>query len=60
MKEKRTEKKLTQEELANKVGVTRRTIISLEKGSYIPSLLLAIDIAQVLNIRIEDLFFKED
>ena len=60
MKEKRTEKKLTQVELANKVGVTRRTIISLEKGSYIPSLLLAIDIAQVLNIRIEDLFFKEE
>ena len=60
VKEKRTEKKLTQEELANKVGVTRRTIISLEKGSYIPSLLLAIDIAQVLNIRIEDLFFKEE
>ena len=54
VKEKRTEKKLTQEELANKVGVTRRTIISLEKGSYIPSLLLAIDIAQVLNIRIEE------
>ena len=60
VKEKRTEKKLTREELANKVGVTRRTIISLEKGSYIPSLLLAIDIAQVLNIRIEDLFFKEE
>ena len=60
VKEKRTEKKLTQEELANKVGVTRRTIMSLEKGIYIPSLLLAIDIAQVLNIRIEDLFFKEE
>ena len=56
----RESQKLTQEELANKVGVTRRTIISLEKGSYIPSLLLAIDIAQVLNIRIEDLFFKEE
>lgn len=60
VKEKRTEKKLTQEELANKVGVTRRTIISLEKGSYIPSLLLAMDIAEVLNIQIEKLFFKEE
>ena len=57
VKEKRNEKKLTQEDLANKVEVTRRTIISLEKGSYIPSLLLAMDIAEVLNMKIEDLFF---
>ena len=60
VKEKRNEKKLTQEDLANKVEVTRRTIISLEKGSYIPSLLLAMDIAEVLNMKIEDLFFKEE
>ena len=40
--------------------VTRRTIISLEKGSYIPSLLLAMDIADVLNVKIENLFFKEE
>ena len=60
VKEKRNEKKLTQEDLANKVEVTRRTIISLEKRSYIPSLLLAMDIAEVLNMKIEDLFFKEE
>ena len=60
VKEKRNEKKLTQEDLANKVEVTRRTIISLEKGSYIPSLLLAMDIADVLNVKIENLFFKEE
>ena len=60
VKEKRNEKKLTQEDFANKVEVTRRTIISLEKGSYIPSLLLAMDIAEVLNMKIEDLFFKEE
>lgn len=60
VKEKRKEKKLTQENLANKVGVTRRTIISLEKGSYIPSLLLAMNIAEVLNFQIEELFFKEE
>ena len=60
VKEKRNEKKLTQEDLANKVEVTRRTIISLEKGSYIPSLLLAMDIAEVLNMKIEDLFFKDE
>ena len=60
VKEKRTEKKLTQKELAAKVDVTRRTIISLEKGSYTPSLLLAMDLAEVLDIQIEKLFFKEE
>lgn len=58
VKEKRKELKLTQEELAQKVGVTRRTIVSLEKGSYIPSLLLAMDLASALNIQIDQLFFK--
>lgn len=58
VKEKRKKLKLTQEELAQKVGVTRRTIVSLEKGSYIPSLLLAMDLASALNIQIDQLFFK--
>ncbi|WP_285836208.1 helix-turn-helix transcriptional regulator [Carnobacterium inhibens] len=58
VKEKRKEQHLTQEDLANKVGVTRKTILSLEKGSYIPSLLLAMDLASALNIKIDQLFFK--
>lgn len=58
VKEKRKEQHLTQKDLANKVGVTRKTILSLEKGSYIPSLLLAMDLASVLNIKIDQLFFK--
>lgn len=58
VREKRKEQQLTQEELANKVGVTRKTIVSLEKGSYIPSLLLAVDLASALNIKIDQLFFK--
>lgn len=58
VREKRKEQQLTQEELAQKVGVTRRTIVSLEKGSYIPSLLLAMDLASALNIQIDQLFFK--
>lgn len=58
VREKRKEQHLTQEELANKVGVTRKTIVSLEKGSYIPSLLLAMDLASALNIKIDQLFFK--
>ena len=58
VREKRKEQHLTQEDLANKVGVTRKTILSLEKGSYIPSLLLAMDLASALNIKIDQLFFK--
>jgi putative transcriptional regulator len=50
--------KLTQEELANKVEVTRQTIISLEKGKYNPSLDLAHKIAKVLKAKkIEDVFY---
>lgn len=60
VREKRKEQHLTQEDLANKVGVTRKTILSLEKGSYIPSLLLAMDLASALNIKIDQLFFKEE
>ena len=58
VRDKRKEQHLTQEDLANKVGVTRKTILSLEKGSYIPSLLLAMDLASALNIKIDQLFFR--
>lgn len=47
---------LTQEQLAEKVGVRRETIMRLEKAQYNPSLKLAIDISRVLNAPIEDIF----
>lgn len=48
---------LTQEELANKVGVTRQTIISLEQNRYNPSLFLASKITKILGQKcIEDVF----
>ncbi len=50
-------KKMTQEVLANKVGVSRKTIVSLEKGNYTPSLLLALQIAEVLEIDINAIFY---
>lgn len=60
IKELREEKGLTQEELANKVGVTRQTILFLEKGKYNPSLRFAHLIAHVLGARIDEIFsFKE-
>ena len=61
IKEYRTRHNLTQEKLAELVGVRRETIIFLEQGKYNPSLRLAYNIACVLNAKIEELFiFEED
>jgi putative transcriptional regulator len=50
---------LTQETLAKKLGVTRLTIVSIEKGKYDPSLGLAFRIAGLFNVNIEDVFEPE-
>jgi putative transcriptional regulator len=50
---------LTQEALANRLGVTRQTIVSIENGKYDPSLPLAFNIANLFNVRIEDIFEYE-
>lgn len=52
----RKEQGITQEELAEAVGVTRQTIISIEKGHYIPSVLLALKIATFFKLHVEQLF----
>ncbi|MYL18783.1 helix-turn-helix domain-containing protein [Halobacillus litoralis] len=59
VKELRARYNLTQGNLAEKIGVTRQTVVSLEKGSYVPSLLLAMNIAEVFNEPIENIFYKE-
>ena len=51
----RLAKKLTQQQLADLVHVSSRTIISIEKGQYSPSLMLAYRIAQVFHTTVEDL-----
>lgn len=56
VKELRTKEKMTQQKLADLVSVSSRTIISLEKGNYSPSLMLAYKIAKVFNTTIEDLY----
>ena len=58
--ELRKQQKITQEELANAVGVTRQTIISLENGKYNASLLLAYKISRFFNMSIEDIFIFEE
>lgn len=59
--ELRRERRVTQEELADAVGVTRQTIISLEGGRYNASLLLAHKLARYFGLTIEELFdFSEE
>lgn len=55
----RAMKRMTQQELADKVGVSRQTIIQLERNRYNPSLLLARDIAAVFEVSIEKIFTFE-
>ena len=54
--ELRTKAEVTQEELAEAVGVTRQTIIAVEKGNYTPSVLLALKIAKFFKKTIEEIF----
>ena len=51
---------MTQQDLADKVGVTRQTIIAIESGKYAPSLPLAFKIARSFGVKIEDVFEYED
>ena len=61
LKEYRAKFDMKQGELAEKVDVRRETIIRLEKGQYNPSLKLAMDIAKVFGVTVEDIFsFDED
>ncbi len=57
LKEARTEKKISQEELARMVGTTRQTIISIEKNLFNPSAKLALLICIALDKKFEELFY---
>lgn len=59
MKALRTDAGLTQAELAAQVGVTRKTINTVENGVFIPSALLALKIATVLGKPVEEVFFLD-
>ncbi|MCW1927456.1 helix-turn-helix transcriptional regulator [Bhargavaea beijingensis] len=60
IRDNRSERGMTQDDLAEVLGVSRQTIISLEKGRYNPSLELAFKLAGVFGCRIEDLFDPEE
>jgi putative transcriptional regulator len=57
IKELRARHNLTQEQLADKVGVRRETILFIESGKYNPSLRLAFQIARILKSKVEEVFF---
>jgi len=59
LKERRNDFGLTQAELAEKVGVTRKTVNTVENGVFTPSATLAIKLAQALNVPVEELFWIE-
>jgi putative transcriptional regulator len=54
---KRKAASLTQEDLAVAIEVTRQTIISIEKGNYVPSVLLALKIANFFRVPVEEVFY---
>jgi putative transcriptional regulator len=60
IKEYRAKYDMTQEDLAQKVGVRRETIVFLEKGKYNPSLKLAHDVAKALHSSIDELFIFDE
>lgn len=60
LEELRRQHAIRQEDLAQALGVSRQTVISLEKGKYNPSLALAFKLARYFNLSIEDIFDDSD
>jgi len=56
VREHRAVRRLTQDELAKTVGVSRQTIVAVEKGEYTPSALLALRLARAFGVAFEDVF----
>jgi putative transcriptional regulator len=60
LKERRTERGWTQAELAERVGVTRKTVNTVENGVFVPSALLALKLARALGEPVEELFWLSE
>jgi putative transcriptional regulator len=60
VREHRVAGRLTQDELAKATGVSRQTIVAIEKGEYTPSALLALKLGQAFRVPVEELFRIED
>jgi len=60
IKVQRAIKNITQEELAAQIGVTRKTINTIETGKFVPSTILAIKLARFFEVKVEELFILND
>ena len=60
LKDLRSQRALTQAELAERVGVTRKTVNTVENGVFVPSTVLALKLADALSVPVEQLFWLED
>ena len=60
VRERRLERGLTQEQLAALAGVSRQSIIAIERGRYVPSLPLALRLAEIFGCATDDLFRREE
>jgi putative transcriptional regulator len=60
IKVERARHDLTQEQLADLVGVTRKTVNTVETGKFVPSTVLALRLARALHVRVEELFYLVD
>ncbi|MHA7843878.1 MAG: helix-turn-helix transcriptional regulator [Winogradskyella sp.] len=60
IKVERARHNLTQADLAEKIGVSRQSINAIEKGKYVPSTLLALKMARLFKMPVEELFFLEE
>lgn len=56
----RQQQHMTQVDLAEQIGVTRQTIIAIEKGNYEPSVRLALSLARLLQVPVETLFYEDN
>lgn len=57
VRELRAAQNITQDELARRIGVSRQTIVAIEKGNYVPSVGLALDLAKLFHRAVEELFY---
>lgn len=60
IRELRSEAGMTQQALANQIGVTRQTVVALERGGYVPSLTLAMHLARLFGTTVERVFWFDD
>lgn len=60
IKVQRAEKEITQQQLADALGVSRQTIVAIEKGKFMPSTPLALKMARYFSVPVESIFILED